>query len=231
MVSYRIVILLLQFLIFVNGRRPKNLRRIGIQALDFISSTQGQSFPSRCRFVDLFVQFCTDLHIGHFGRCHDSFGCERWILGFFNFDGFGVGSCRVVFQFHWDGCWTFFGSWTENCKWKFVKWFMWRMRFWKCDFWEKLASKMWFLWKMRFWKCDFCEKWDFENVNFTKNAILEIWTSLNMWFWTYQFLDKLRIFAPVLTVNVARFARNVECNFFCDFQTPFYIPEPCVIQW
>ena len=25
-------------------------------------------------------------------------------------------------------------------------------------------------------------------------------------------------------VNIARFARNVECDFFCDFQTP------CVLQ-
>jgi len=30
--------------------------------------------------------------------------------------------------------------------------------------------KMWILWKMRFQKCEFYEKWDFQNVNFVKNC-------------------------------------------------------------
>ena len=68
----------------------------------------------------------------------------------------------------------------------------------KCDFCEKWYFENAIFMKNGLLKCDFYEKSDFENaifvkycgfknVNFTKNAILEIWTSLNMWFWTYQF--------------------------------------------
>ena len=34
---------------------------------------------------------------------------------------------------------------------------------------------MWIMWKLRFQKCEFCGKWDFKNVNFVKNEILERW--------------------------------------------------------
>ena len=39
--------------------------------------------------------------------------------------------------------------------------------------------KMWILWKMRFWKCEFYQNCDFENVNFVKNNILKMWI---LWF-------------------------------------------------
>ena len=67
-------------------------------------------------------------------------------------------------------------------------------------------------------KCEFCEKWGFENMNFVKNEISEMWILskrgienvnfvkneiLKMWilskmiFSKCEFLDTLRIFAPV----------------------------------
>ena len=48
----------------------------------------------------------------------------------------------------------------------------------------------------------------------------------------FQKLAKLTIFGVFnellspQNVNVARFARNLECDFFCDFQTPCL---PCLI--
>ena len=35
--------------------------------------------------------------------------------------------------------------------------------------------KMWILWKMRLWKCEFYENWDFIIVTFVKNEISERW--------------------------------------------------------
>ena len=37
-------------------------------------------------------------------------------------------------------------------------WMLWKMRFWKCNFFLKNETlKMWILWKMRLWKCEFWE--------------------------------------------------------------------------
>ena len=50
---------------------------------------------------------------------------------------------------------------------------------------------------MRFWKCEFGEKWDFKNVNLVKSE-----------FSKYEFLDKLRIFAPVWRRSIKGIAKN-----------------------
>ena len=73
----------------------------------------------------------------------------------------------------------------------------------KCDFCEKCEFENAILVKIWLLKCDFCEKWDYENaisvkkcdfktVNFAKNVIF-----LN----NVNFLDKMRIFAPVWIFN------------------------------
>ena len=77
---------------------------------------------------------------------------------------------------------------------------------------------------MRFWKCEFYEKWDFENLNFVKNEILKMWILRKVRFSKCEFLDELRIFAPVCPEkNLARFARFVfvvivvwHVSFFID---------------
>ena len=56
----------------------------------------------------------------------------------------------------------------------------------KCEFCEK----------MRLWQCEFCQKWGFENVNFVKNEILEMWILSNT---QCEFSYKLGTFAPVWT--------------------------------
>ena len=50
---------------------------------------------------------------------------------------------------------------------------------------------MWILWKMRFSKCEFWQKWDFENVNFVKNEILETWILSKMGFSKCESRQKL----------------------------------------
>ena len=50
--------------------------------------------------------------------------------------------------------------------------------------------KMWFLWKMRFWNCEFCQKWDFEIVNFVENEILKLWILSKMRLWNCEFCEK-----------------------------------------
>ena len=91
-------------------------------------------------------------------------------------------------------------------------WILWKMRFQKCEFCEKWhftivnfvkneVSKMWILWKMRFQKGEFCENWDFRKVNFVK---IEISIKLILWklgLSICEFLDKMRIFAPVRIIN------------------------------
>ena len=57
--------------------------------------------------------------------------------------------------------------------------------------------KMWILWKMIFWKCEFWEKWDFVIVNFVKNEVLKMWILKKVRFSKHEILDKLMIFAPV----------------------------------
>ena len=63
----------------------------------------------------------------------------------------------------------------------------------KCEFWEK--------WD--FENVNFCQKCDFESVNFVKNVILKLWILWKMKFLKCEFLDKLRIFAP-MCVEIAR---------------------------
>ena len=71
---------------------------------------------------------------------------------------------------------------------------------------------------MRLWNCEFCGKWNFENVNFVENKILKMWIfgkneTLKLWilwkvrFSKCEFLDKLRIFAPLcLPLNKTGFS-------------------------
>ena len=61
---------------------------------------------------------------------------------------------------------------------------------------------MWISWKMILWKCEFCEKWDFEIVNFVKNEIFKLRILWKLWFPNCEFLDELRIFAPVWNSNL-----------------------------
>ena len=52
----------------------------------------------------------------------------------------------------------------------------------------------------------------------TKNVAFEVFQKIAK-------MDQFGIFNQLLStqnVNVARFARNVECDFFCDFQTVCY---------
>ena len=73
--------------------------------------------------------------------------------------------------------------------------------------WFWYVKEMWIL-KMRFQKGEFCKKWDFRNVNFVKNEILEMWILQKLRFQKGEFckklgfsicelLDKIWIFAPV----------------------------------
>ena len=52
-------------------------------------------------------------------------------------------------------------------------------------------------WNLMFEKCEFCKKWDFENVNFVKNETLKLRILGKVRFSKCEFLDKLRIFAPL----------------------------------
>ena len=59
--------------------------------------------------------------------------------------------------------------------------------------------KMWILWKK--WDLEivnFVKKWDFEIVNFVKNEIFKLWILWKTIVSKCEFLDKLRIFAPML---------------------------------
>ena len=91
-------------------------------------------------------------------------------------------------------------------------WILWKMKLWKCDFCENWSFenvnfvknetlKLWILWKMRLWNYEFCQKWDFHNVNFVKNEDLKMWILSKMLSSKCEFLDKLRIFAPVCNVG------------------------------
>ena len=42
------------------------------------------------------------------------------------------------------------------------------------------VRKMWILWKMRLWKCEYYEKIDFENVNLVKIETLKMWILYKM---------------------------------------------------
>ena len=57
------------------------------------------------------------------------------------------------------------------------------------------------LWIMRLWKCEFCEKWDFEIVDFVKNETLKMRILSKSEILKCEFLDKLRILAPVCQPN------------------------------
>ena len=60
----------------------------------------------------------------------------------------------------------------------------------KVNFVKNETLKMWILWKIRFSKCEFFEKWDFENVNFVKNETLIMWFMWKMRFWKCEFCEK-----------------------------------------
>ena len=77
-------------------------------------------------------------------------------------------------------------------------WILSKLRFLKCDSWQKWdfenvnfaknkTLKLWILWKIRLWNCEFCEKWDFEIVNFVKNEILKMWILAKIIFSKYDF--------------------------------------------
>ena len=51
--------------------------------------------------------------------------------------------------------------------------------------------------KMRLWKLWILKKCDFEIVNFVKNEIFKMWILWKVRLWKCEFLDKLRVFAPV----------------------------------
>ena len=101
-------------------------------------------------------------------------------------------------------------------------WILWKMRLWKCEFYEKWDFRnviFFFFWKMRLWKCEFCEKWDielcvkneifkmwicrklvFQNVNFVKMEIFK-W-----WIWWKNQIFKIRIFGWIVD-----FCPSVRC--------------------
>ena len=55
----------------------------------------------------------------------------------------------------------------------------------------KMFLKMWILWQKSLRKCEFCEKGGFENANFVKNLILNLWISCEKkWFWKCEFCEK-----------------------------------------
>ena len=56
---------------------------------------------------------------------------------------------------------------------------------------------------------------DAQCLKITQNVSLRFSKTRQNW----PFLAFLINFCPLKNVNVARFARNVECDFFCDFQT------------
>ena len=88
-----------------------------------------------------------------------------------------------------------------------------KMIFWICEFCEKWNFETVHFVKKRdsenvnfakyeiLKKCEFCQKWDFENVNFVKNEILKLWVLWKMRFSKCEFLNKLRVFAPVWFLN------------------------------
>ena len=49
---------------------------------------------------------------------------------------------------------------------------------------------------------EFCEKWEFENMNFVKNETLKMWILWKVRFSKWEFLDQLRIFAPVWSDSI-----------------------------
>ena len=52
------------------------------------------------------------------------------------------------------------------------------------------------------WKCEFCEKWGFKIVNYVKNDIFKNVNFVKSEFSKCDFLDKLRIFAPVYLLTL-----------------------------
>ena len=78
--------------------------------------------------------------------------------------------------------------------------------------WNYNVWKLWFLWKMRFWKCEFCVKWDFEIVIFVKNEILKLWfkkkpTILKMWILSKMRFSKCEFWEKWVFENV-NFVKN-----------------------
>ena len=76
------------------------------------------------------------------------------------------------------------------------------------------------------------------NVDFYDNLItvFENYPKCRIWFfdfWHFR-LDQFGIFIELLSiqnVNVARFARNVDWYFFCDFQTQCLLSKMQTKKW
>ena len=77
---------------------------------------------------------------------------------------------------------------------------------------------MWILWKLRFLKREFCEKWDFRNVTFMKIRILEMWILQKLGFSICEFLDKLRILAPVCLEKGSQTLNKIRIYSGNDFE-------------
>ena len=91
--------------------------------------------------------------------------------------------------------------------------------------------KMWILWKMRFWKCEFWEKWDFQNVNFRINwgflpqcvtkktyqvMLHDAWSGYDSPRWIVEY--KIKMVAIISTSKT----RLKLCKSSAWFQTGFY---------
>ena len=79
------------------------------------------------------------------------------------------------------------------------------------------ALKMWILWKMRLWKCEFWEKWDFQNLNFVKNEILKMWILWKLLCSKCEFLYNSG-FLPHCE-NYQKNCHFLKWEFYSDFQT------------
>ena len=86
----------------------------------------------------------------------------------------------------------------------------------KCNFENALFS-----WKMGSWIVTFVKKCDLENEDFTENAILNMWISWIMWFWTCEFLEKMCILPKL--VGTPRHLFSVETAIPNASKTAWYL--------
>ena len=63
------------------------------------------------------------------------------------------------------------------------------------------VRKLWIFWGLRLRNRELCKKFVFEIVNLVKKVILKMWILWKVRFWKCDFLDKLRIFAPVCSLK------------------------------